>query len=93
MSRVSSHDVKERCINGFFSMCPTPSHFSTLDIPKLQATLHSLGFQYERMRGLADVTTAWLTRGDFVVDTVPVAKGGNKIIQCGGEALWGESVA
>ena len=87
MSRVSSHEVKERCIKGFFDMCPTPSDFAGLDVEALAACVHSLGFQYERMRGLADVTNAWLTRGEFAVDNVPCTKGGNKIVQCGAFAV------
>ena len=68
-------------------MCPTPSHFASLDVKALASCVHSLGFQYERMRGLADVTSSWLTRGEFKVDNIPVAKGGNKIVQCGSFAI------
>ena len=43
MSRVSSMAVKERCLAGFFALCPTPSAMLATDPAQLQPILHSLG--------------------------------------------------
>ena len=87
MTRVSSHDTKDRCIKGFFELCPSPSDFEKLSVEKLKETINSLGFQFERMKGLSEVTNAWLTRPEFTLDVVAVEKGGNKIAQCGAFAV------
>jgi hypothetical protein len=79
MTRCSSSKTKESCIGGFFKICPKPSDFANLDPEKLRKTVHSLGFQVDRVRSLAAVTTAWLTRGEFGLDLVPEEKGGMKI--------------
>eukprot|EP00730_Choanoeca_flexa_P005573 TRINITY_DN11979_c1_g3_i4.p3 TRINITY_DN11979_c1_g3~~TRINITY_DN11979_c1_g3_i4.p3 ORF type:complete len:102 (-),score=1.16 TRINITY_DN11979_c1_g3_i4:1194-1499(-) len=49
MSRVSSSAVKERCIGGFFTACPTPSAMLSCDPATLKPILHSLG-TVRRMR-------------------------------------------
>ncbi|GMH52460.1 hypothetical protein TrRE_jg12233 [Triparma retinervis] len=79
MTRCSSAATKEKCIGGFFDMCPKPSDFGTLDPEELRKMVHSLGFQVDRVRSLSAVTTAWLTRGEFGLDLIPVEKGGQKI--------------
>ena len=40
MTRVSSHDTKDRCIKGFFDLCPKPSDFANLPMDKLKDTIN-----------------------------------------------------
>lgn len=56
MSRVSSAEVKERCISGFFELCPTPSAFLDTDPELLLPVLRSLGLFPNRLAALVDVT-------------------------------------
>ena len=39
MSRVSSHDVKQRVIAAFFAEFPTPSHVIDADVSKLKVRM------------------------------------------------------
>jgi len=48
MSRVSSHETKERCIKAFFDLCPTPTEFFYVDSAKLAEAIRSLGMQESR---------------------------------------------
>jgi len=50
MSRCNSGEVKEKCITGFFKLCQTPSDFGDVNPEKLRKTVHSLGFQVDRVR-------------------------------------------
>ncbi len=83
MTRVSSHETKERCIGAFFDLCPTPTALADADPGALASAIHSLGFQAERARGLAEITEAWLSMPRFEIDLVPKAKGGNKLYMAG----------
>eukprot|EP00730_Choanoeca_flexa_P005721 TRINITY_DN12006_c0_g1_i2.p1 TRINITY_DN12006_c0_g1~~TRINITY_DN12006_c0_g1_i2.p1 ORF type:complete len:340 (+),score=61.53 TRINITY_DN12006_c0_g1_i2:60-1079(+) len=67
MSRVSSSAVKERCIGGFFTACPTPSAMLSCDPATLKPILHSLGLFPSRLEGLMDLTTKFLTMPSFRV--------------------------
>ncbi|GMI61774.1 hypothetical protein ScalyP_jg10186 [Parmales sp. scaly parma] len=60
MSRVSSHETKERCIKAFFDLCPTPTEFFYVDSAKLAEAIRSLGMQESRVKGLVAVTEKWL---------------------------------
>lgn len=56
MSRVSSAEVKERCLGGFFAACPTPSALLDTDPATLLPILRSLGLFPNRMSAIVDVT-------------------------------------
>jgi len=84
MSRVSARETKERCIAAFFELCPRPSDALRVDDPaQIGRVVHSLGFQRERVRAVVEISKAWLTRGEFRLDTVDETKGGHKIYMCG----------
>jgi len=87
MSRVSSHETKERCLGEFFSLCPTPTTFLSVDNSKLLKAIHSLGMQESRVKSLIAITEQWLgntsENPEFKVDLIDVKKGGNKIYGCG----------
>lgn len=67
MSRVSSAEVKDRCLSGFFQQCPTPSAFLDTEPATLLPTLKSLGLFPNRLAALVDVTQRFLSMPVFDV--------------------------
>jgi endonuclease III len=43
MMRVSSHDTKTSCIEGFFDLCPTPTAFLDAEAADVQRVINPLG--------------------------------------------------
>lgn len=74
MSRVSSHETKTRCIEGFFSLCPTPSDFIEQSPATVEPVIASLGLFDSRWRTLVELTTAFLERPIFAVGPEPGLK-------------------
>ena len=60
MSRVSSHETKTRCIEGFFELCPTPSALLDADADDVETVIKPLGLFDNRWRTLVEMTTRWL---------------------------------
>ena len=50
MSRVSSHETKTRCIEGFFELCPTPTAFVEADASEVESVIAALGLFDNRWR-------------------------------------------
>ena len=75
MSRVSSHETKTRCIEGFFERCPTPTRFLEVEAVDLFPVLNPLGLFDNRYRTLLEISTRWLDMPLFDIDV----KGENKI--------------
>jgi hypothetical protein len=67
MGRVSSAEVKDRCLGGFFQACPTPSALLDTDPAALLPILRSLGLFPSRMAGVLDVTQRFLDMPEFDV--------------------------
>ena len=67
MSRVSSAEVKDRCLGGFFQACPTPSALLDTDPATLLPILRSLGLFPNRMAGVLDVTQRFIDLPEFDV--------------------------
>merc|ERR1712046_353410 len=55
MSRVSSHETKTRCIEGFFELCPKPSHLLELDAVAVERVINPLGLFDNRWRSLVAI--------------------------------------
>lgn len=63
MSRVSSAEVKIRCIEGFFAAFPTPS--AVLEHCTAEAAMpiiDSLGLFDNRFRSILDISTKFVTQ-------------------------------
>ncbi|EKX47092.1 hypothetical protein GUITHDRAFT_56177, partial [Guillardia theta CCMP2712] len=67
MSRVSSAQVKDKCINGFFDLFPTPSAFKVSDDEQVFEMIKPLGLFDSRIKGLRDVTNRFLSMSEFVI--------------------------
>ena len=76
MSRVSSHETKTRCIEGFFELCPTPTALLDADAGDVEAMINPLGLFDGRWRTLVELTTRWLEMPLFDIGH---EKGVNKI--------------
>ena len=76
MSRVSSADVKHRCISGFFEKFPTPTSFHKNATPdSVFEIIRPLGLFPNRMRALVELTTRFLSEcGKFEVGLTPDLK-------------------
>ena len=76
MSRVSSADVKHRCISGFFEKFPTPTSFHKSATPdSVFEIIRPLGLFPNRMRALVELTTRFLSEcGKFEVGLTPELK-------------------
>ena len=76
MSRVSSADVKHRCISGFFEKFPTPTSFHKNATPdSVFEIIRPLGLFPNRMRALVELTTRFLSEcGKFEVGLTPELK-------------------
>jgi len=76
MSRVSSADVKHRCISGFFEQFPTPTSFHKNATPdRVFEIIRPLGLFPNRMRALVELTTRFLSEcGKFEVGLTPELK-------------------
>ena len=74
MTRVSSHDTKARCIEGFFALCPTPSAFLDADATDVEEVINSLGLFDNRYRQLVDITTKFLEMPLFAIGLDPELK-------------------
>ena len=67
LSRVSSHETKTRCIEGFFALCPTPSAFLDTEPAAVEEVINALGLFDNRYRTLAELSTAWLEMPIFEI--------------------------
>eukprot|EP00285_Hemiselmis_virescens_P019299 CAMPEP_0173395044 /NCGR_PEP_ID=MMETSP1356-20130122/30834_1 /TAXON_ID=77927 ORGANISM="Hemiselmis virescens, Strain PCC157" /NCGR_SAMPLE_ID=MMETSP1356 /ASSEMBLY_ACC=CAM_ASM_000847 /LENGTH=87 /DNA_ID=CAMNT_0014353659 /DNA_START=51 /DNA_END=310 /DNA_ORIENTATION=+ len=74
MSRVSSHDTKIRCINGFFDAFPTPSAVKDAPDAAIEPILRSLGLFGSRIQGVREVTTFFLEQKRFQIGLQPPIK-------------------
>lgn len=68
MSRVSSAEVKTRCLQGFFSRWPTPS--AALDAPPqdVLSVLKPLGLFDNRFRSVLEISSTFLLMPEFQID-------------------------
>ena len=80
MSRVSSHETKTRCIEGFFEFCPTPTAFLEAESPDVEAIINPLGLFDSRYRTLVELSSRFLQMPIFEIGH---EKGVNKIYGCG----------
>jgi len=81
MSRVSSHETKERCISSFFELCNTPSKYMSTPAATMIATIRPLGLTENRMRSLLAISEKFLSADEFRLSTD--AKSGDKVWGCG----------
>ena len=68
MSRVSSHETKIRCIEGFFELCPNPTAFLEADAGDVEPVIKSLGLFDDRYPTLVNLTSAWLEMPIFNIE-------------------------
>ena len=80
MSRVSSHETKTRCIEGFFEFCPTPTAFLEAESPDVEGIINPLGLFDSRYRTLVELSSRFLQMPIFEIGH---EKGVNKIYGCG----------
>ena len=76
MSRVSSHETKTRCIEGFFALCPTPSALLDTEAADVEPVIKSLGLFDSRYPTLVELSSRWL---DMPIFDIGQEKGVNKI--------------
>ena len=80
MSRVSSHETKTRCIEGFFELCPSPTALLEADAAEVESVIASLGLFDGRWRCLVESSERWL---DMPIFDVGMDKHTNKIYGAG----------